>query len=208
MIAEGQVGAQNIASGQAPIRLTRDTSVGVALTRARYAEAVIQKNVFTVATPVAGVDHGATITTTSPFWLQNPATSGVNLEIIDFTFGYVSGTLGAGSLVIVADLAGTITASGGTAVTSVQNYLSNVAGKAKPFSGATLSAAPTYIEPAIFITAMLATTAVLPNAVVCSLDGKFVVPPGMSIGIAGVCGAAGTTPKILIGCTWAEVTTP
>ena len=103
------VGAQNVANGASP-----DFSVGNAGEQlvADYFPSLYNLTkdgkVFTASTAVAGVDHGATLSTAPPFCIYNPVGSGKNLVILAASMGYVSGTLGAG---FIAYAGATVTAA-------------------------------------------------------------------------------------------------
>src|SRR3954463_5957004 len=88
-------------------------------------EAVYRGIAFSASIPPGtGQAHGTAISTTAAFCLANPASSGKNLVLHSIDVGYISGTLGAGVLVLLAhNTSPPITApSGGTAITP-QNQL-------------------------------------------------------------------------------------
>jgi hypothetical protein len=99
---EGVVGAPagQIGDGvERPIRLGKlgELVVGGA---ARYAEAVRRGACFRAQTAVTGVAPGTTISTAAAFSLANPLGSGIDLAIPEVSMGYISGTLGAGSVML------------------------------------------------------------------------------------------------------------
>lgn len=152
----------------------------------------------------AGVAPGTALSTTPPLSLWNPANSGVGLEILKLTCGYLSGTLGAGLLVHLQGAQGT-KPTGGTALTAQSGQLGNSkSGAGQPFTGSTLLQNGTILRPsAIVLSAALASTAVPWPPMVEDIDGEFIVQPGNTWAIQGIT-AAGSTPLVLLGVTWAE----
>lgn len=201
------VGPQTLADGAKALpRLGRSgESVVQHLHGMRY-EIVKRGNVFSAATAVAGVDHGSSLATSPPFCLYNPANSGVELSILSATMGYVSGTLGAGVIVYAVSSNPSGTAPTGTAISPVnQKSFSATGSKAQAFTTATVATAPTLLRPAWNVSAELATTALAAFAVKDDANGEILVPEGGFVVLQGVCGAAGTTPRVMFGMTWEEV---
>lgn len=207
MIFEATKGIQVLSNGsQGPLRLAGDGSVVVSGGYPSYYEMVGDGGaVYSAGTPVTGVAPQTSIGTTVAWWGANPVTSKVNFVPIFFDITFISGTLGAGSFVFVGDLTGAIAIPTVTAITSVANLLSPKTATVKAFSTATLGSAPTYLKPASSISAFTTSTATQPIMLGrIHLDGAFVIPPGTGFGITGVA-AAGTSPLVIISCTWAEI---
>jgi hypothetical protein len=156
----------------------------------------------------SSVAPGTSFGTTPPFALYNPIGSGVNLVIWKVSIGYVSGTLGAGYIGLSANTNTAAAApTGGTVVSITHNFLGNVMGfapKGQPQTGCTLPVAPTVLRPLWTINAMLATTATQPEVEDIDIGGEYVVAPGATISF-GALAAAGSTPLLQFGFSWAEI---
>lgn len=172
----------------------------------RYHEAVSRGRVWTASIAAAGVAPGTAIGTTPALYLHNPIGSGYNLSVLRTTAGYVSGTLGAGSLVYTTNVgAQAVPPTGGTALTPIASLLGNgAAPAAKPGTGQTVAAQSLYRPTGWIIGASLATTAALPVFLTDLVDGEIEIPPGFGLGIQGIA-AAGTTPLMLFSITWEEI---
>lgn len=180
----------------------------VADARGRFHEAASRGTLFHASTAVAGVAPGTALSTTPPMALWNPINSGKLLSIQQVFLGYVSGTLGGGSMVHGLVIGQTTLPTGGAELTPQCGLLANVRGVARAFQGSTLIAAPTILKPSFVLGAGLATTAALPTAPAYDeVDGAIVVPPGAVWAFQGVA-AAGTTPLVLIGASYEEVAIP
>lgn len=174
--------------------------------KGKYAESSMRSNIFVCSTAVAGVAPGTAISTTPPFDLHNPANSGVEVSILRVTVGYVSGTLGAGSLIYTRNTQETVP-SGGTSLTEINARLGVAAGQATCGQGRTIDATPTIIRPSgLVLGASLASTAALPVHLQDDIDGEITVPEGQSFCVEGVA-AGGSSPLIMIGVTWQEIPT-
>lgn len=215
-IMEGRVGpAYALDGNENEGRLTRDSAWVVQEMHGRYTESVyrggananMKGGVFSAATGAAGVAPGTALGTAPPLALWNPLNSGVIVSLIDASLGYISGTLGAGTIVLAGGIAGqaqqTTTPSGGTALTSANNYLGGAAGAGKAFQGSTIAITPTVLRPVFTLGAYLATTAWPGIAVEVPLEGKIQIPPGGIVCLQGI-SAAGSTPLVSLGLTWEE----
>lgn len=175
----------------------------------RFHEAAVWGALFHASTAVAGVAPGTALSTTPPMTIYNPLNSGKLVSIQQVVLGYISGTLGAGTIVHaqVATQAGTLP-TGGTELTPVPALLSNIRPSARVFQGATLVATPTIVRPSFVLGAGTAATAMLPSAeAVDDVDGGIIIPPGVAWCLQGVA-AAGTTPLVLFGVAFEEITIP
>lgn len=176
------------------------------------ADAAKRGEVFFASVAVAGVDHAASFTTTAPFAVYNPEGSGVELELIAVSMGYVSGTLGAGFLGLGRYCQDSLKVipSGTLCVARGSNRLSDPAGgsgdgmKAVPLETVTLTAGTVLVTPVCDIAPKLATTAGGPTPSIFVLPFPIVVPERVAAVLAGVCGAAGTTPRVTLGAFWRE----
>lgn len=172
----------------------------------RYGEAVSRDQVFTACTGITGIAPGTVLSTTPPLILYNPVGSNRNLEVIRSSCGYVSGTLGAGSLVYAGpSVAQPNAPTGGVALTAVCGRLGGAdsASVAVVLQGATLNAVPRILRPAFMLGAALATTAAFPVDASDRVMGEYVVAPGNFICLAGIA-AAGSLPLVLLGFGWRE----
>lgn len=191
----------------APLRADKQGACMTSNMLGFYAEAAARGLKNFVSNAVAGVDHGASLTTTPPIILWNPLNSGKLLSIIRVGLGYVSGTLGAGFIAAAMNYAQPNAPTTGTELTPVNaNGMFTRNPLVRAFTGSTLTAAPTLIRPLFNIAPVLATSAVqMPGEVDAMIDGSIVVPPGCAFAMQGVCGAAGTTPKVAFFIEWDEV---
>ena len=172
----------------------------------RYYEQTRRGRMFVVTTAVAGVAPGTALSTTPPMALHNLAAGSpaVDLSIIQVTIGYVSGTLGAGTLVY-AQVSDAAAPAGGTVLTPIKTYLGQTENStATGHQGSTVDATPTIIRPAFVFGAFLATTAAIVAPLVDDVDGSIIVPPGETFVVEGVA-AGGATPLILISVMWEEI---
>ena len=145
----------------------------------RYYEQTRRGRVFTVTTAVAGVAPGTALSTTPPMALHNlgAGAPAVDLSIIQVTIGYISGTLGAGTI-CYAQVSDAAVPAGGTVLTPISNYLGRVEDtEATGHQGSTVDALPTLIRPAFVLGAFLATTAALVAPLVDDVDGSIIIPP-------------------------------
>jgi uncharacterized membrane protein YqaE (UPF0057 family) len=205
MIAEGMVGPAQVPDGVSrQLRMERTGGQVVSQGHAPNAEAVARGNVMMASNAVAGVAPGTALSTTPPMAVWNPPGSGKNLVILKTALGYVSGTLGAGSIVYAQTPNQTTPPSTGSELVPVNSLIGAAKGVGRAFSGSTLWAAPTIMRPAYILGAALATTALGPSVVNDLIDGAIIVPPGTVFVVQGVT-AAGSTPLVMIGVTWEEV---
>lgn len=162
--------------------------------------------VFHAETAATGVAPGTAVGTTAPFALYNPIGSGVNLVILEAQMGYVSGTLGAGVVHYVVNINPAAAAVTGTAIVPVNAYLGGAASAAAPKTTATLPVTPTLLRPFCSLQASLATSVTQPWQVKDIVNGAIIVTPGCSLSLESTA-AAGTSPLVVFGMTWAEVST-
>ncbi|HYD99853.1 MAG TPA: hypothetical protein VEH84_10750, partial [Alphaproteobacteria bacterium] len=164
----------------------------------------------------SGVAPGTALGTTACLALYNPRGSGKLLSITRVSLGYVSGTLGAGTVFHCANVptdTGAVGAvaspSGGTSL-SVYNRRFGYqvqAASAAPVGlarvGATVTA-PVAIGVFCSLQASLATTAVAPWMMVDDVAGRIVIEPGFCYQLQAVA-AAGSTPLVSPGVEWEEI---
>jgi hypothetical protein len=205
MISELRVGPQINQDGTTCIqRATKDGATTAQDAHGRYYESVVRGATFTAANAVAGVAPGTALSATPPLALWNPPNSGKNLIITWTSVGYVSGTLGAGTIVFAVVPLQTTKPTGGTQLVPQCNLIGSTVGVGIPFTGSTLVATPTIFMPLWTVGAALATTATFPASLAIEVNGTVIVPPGAVLAIQGIA-AAGTTPLVIFALSWEEV---
>lgn len=180
------------------------TTQGVTFDYPDYFEATRDGDVFSATTAVTGVAPGTAIGTTAAYTLQNPAGSGVNLVIIETRMGYISGTLGAGTVNYLYN-GPTTTAATGTAITIVNGKLDGDTSAARAYTTATI-VSPTLLKPFCSLQASLASSVTQPWNVKDEVRGSIIVPPGANLSLHATA-AAGTSPLVIFSMTWMEVGT-
>jgi hypothetical protein len=188
------------------LRGDRDGALVVQLANGRYVEAVRRGAVYIASISAAGVAPGTALSTTPPFTLYNPASSGKLVVPLRTTVGFVSGTLGAGSLVYATNNNPVAAApTGGTGLTAYNQLLGGAQNNAaRAYTGATVPATPTLLRPMCSVGAFTTSTAVPPQPMIDDLDGAFAIKPGCSISVQGIA-AAGTSPLVIIAMSWVEI---
>lgn len=169
----------------------------------RFFDAVDRGVMFCGGTAASGVAPGTSIGTTAAASLYNPLGSGFKAVVYRVSLGYVSGTLGAGVIHYVANTNPKAAATTGTAVTGVNCKFGGAASVCQALTTATLPATPTVLRPFASLGASLASTAVQPWQIWDDVDGEFVVMPGCTLSLEATA-AAGSTPLVVYGWTWAE----
>jgi hypothetical protein len=207
MVADG--GTPSIAPRQGK------TSEGiVSQCHGKYYEATSRGNMYSVTNGVTGQAPGTALGASPPILLYNPAGSGRRLAIKKVTGGFISGTLGAGTVFHCGfTLSGTVGGQSGTApvvgsgaaLTPV-NMDMNAANNsvAVAFAAGTLSANPTPLYPFATINAETAATATNPTQLEEDLDGNIVLEPGSGYCLEGKT-AAGSSPLMSFGIVWEEI---
>lgn len=103
-LAQIQVRVGPVASsdGTTPAaRSTRSASVCVAQTGGKYKEACLRGRMFAASVGASGQAPGTAIGTTAYLTIYNPQNSGYRLVLLRCSNGYISGTLGAGTMYLV-----------------------------------------------------------------------------------------------------------
>ena len=187
-------------------RQTRDLAIVCQDLHGRFYETTYRGNCFIASTGVAGVAQGTALSTTPPFILYNPLNSGVNLAIISASLGFISGTLGAGTIVYaVNNNTAQAAPTGGTSLTPINTLVgNNTLPRGKAFQAATLAATPTILRDFAVIGAFTTSTANMYVPIRDIVDGSILVAPGAAVSLQGVAGA-GTTPLVTLAMTWEEI---
>ena len=170
----------------------------------KFFEAAQRGFLFHGSLAVAGVAPGTALSTAPMMCLWNPPSSGVDLAIQQTWVSYVSGTLGAGSMVHAYVLDQPALPTTGTQLEGICARLSGARPKGRIMTGSTVGATTLILRPSLHLGAALATTATFPFAAYDEVEGSIVIPPGSAWAYQGVA-AAGSTPLILAGVLWAEV---
>jgi hypothetical protein len=206
--AHGKIGPASAGDGvYNALRQGKQGELITSQAHGKYHEAASRGKLFSASIGVAGVAPGTALSTTPAFTLYNPTNSGVILSLKKILVGYVSGTLGAGSLVHAQNASQVAAPTGGTELTPVCALLNGSRGTGKAFTGSTISAASTLIRPSINLGAFLASEASVPGVLQDDLDGSIIVPAGVAYCYQGIA-AAGTTPLLIIAAIWEEITLP
>lgn len=206
MISEGKVGSQLLGEGSsAQLSFGRNNALRVQGAHCGMADPVMRNRVYHSSTAAAGVAPGTVSSTTPPHVLWNPPNSGVVAAVRKVMLGYVSGTLGAGTIGMLFTPQQVSLPSGGTLLVAQNAFLSNAKPQCTSHQGSTLVAAPTLLRPVWYAGPALATTAEFPRNVSELVDGEVVVPPGVAFALQGFAMGAGTTPLVVFGITWEEI---
>jgi hypothetical protein len=211
--ADGTAGPTG-AQGAGPQRFGKTGESVVGQAHGKYYEATSRGNVYSVTNGATGQAPGTVLGTHPAILLYNPAGSGKRLKLMKVTGGYISGTLGAGTIFHSGfTLSGTVGGQSGTApvvgsgaaLTPINMDL-NAANNsvAVSFANGTLSANPVPLYPFATINAELATTATNPTQLEEDLDGNLVLEPGSGYCLEAIA-AAGSTPLMSFGVLWEEV---
>lgn len=159
-----------------------------------------RQNLISVCTAAGGVAPGTVMGATPPLTVWNPLGSKLRLILVRGEYGYISGTLGAGTIVYGAIAqAAAPTIGGGSDITA--QIVSGIFGTAaaanavaagvKAYQGATLSGTPAIIKPAIILNA--SPVAAQPGFE----EGMIGITPGNALSMQGIA-AAGTSPLVLL----------
>lgn len=187
-----------------PMRLDKTGAVVTTGAHSSNAETVMRGNAFIASQAVTGVAPGTALGTTPPLALWNPTGSGINLVVMKAYLGYISGTLGAGT-VCLAQVTQAAAPTSGTEIVPVNALLGGPRGIGRAFTGSTVAATPTIVRPSFAIGAFLASTALVPGLLKDDIDGEIVVAPGNCLVMQAVA-AAGSTPLTIMSIEWEEVT--
>lgn len=201
----GVVGSVARADGDGgAVRLCRTGEVAVSSAHARFQEAVIRGNCYSANTAATGVAPGTAIGTTGAFTLHNLIGSGKRLVILRASMGYISGTLGAGTVHYLGNNSAAAVPTG-TAITPVNLATFEAAGSAaRAFTTSTITA-PALLGNFCSMGASLASTAIAPWQVVDEVDGLYSINPGCSLTLHATA-AGGSSPVVVFGMQWEEVT--
>jgi hypothetical protein len=205
MLAEMKTGIA--VSGDGAVGPMRGDKVGAAVmtpAHAQYVEPCYRQMIMMASNAVAGVAHGTAFSVTPPLALWNPPSSGRSLAVLRLSLGYVSGTLGAGTIAL-GQIASQVTVpTTGTEITPVCTCIGYPRGVGRAFTGSTFVSAPTILRPAWNIGPMLATSVYQPSDSDVLVDGGIVLPPGTAIALQGIA-TAGTSPLVIFSIVYEEL---
>lgn len=206
MQLDGVNGLINVTDGATgPFRRSR---TGAMLILDELYDAALRGLVYTASTAVGGVAPGTAFSTTPPYTLYNPISSTIDVVVLRASLGYISGTLGAGTVFWgVNTNTAQAAPSGGTELTPVNNRIGLTRGSARVFQASTLAVAPSVFRPFCSLTALLATTAVQPYQVVEYVDGELCVEPGAALSLQATA-AGGSSPLVALAVSWLELKRP
>ena len=206
----GYVGSQSLSDGgtTAQVRQDKYGSLVTASGRALAAEQTGRGLTYAAFIPPGtGQAPGTAIGTTACFTLALASGAAYRLVVRKIMVGYISGTLGAGVLALLAHFSasGSITApSGGTAITPTNMVLGNGGtSQANCRFNNTVPATGLMVRSVASLQASLASTAVAPWVVIDPVDGEVIVGAGQAVSLQGIA-AAGTSPLITAGMIWTE----
>jgi hypothetical protein len=205
MLAELKTGLQVLADGaQSMLRGDRTGAAVMTQAHGNYAEPSRQGVLMTACNAVAGVAPGTALSTTPPICIWNPPSSGKLLSVLKTAVGYVSGTLGAGTIVYAVNPAQTTVPTTGTELVPLNELIGAPRGVGRAFTGSTIAAAGTILRPSYIMGAFLATSVIQPVDVIDVVDGSIMIAQGTCFIMQGVA-AAGTTPLVILSVTWEEI---
>jgi hypothetical protein len=172
----------------------------------KYYEAAHRGVLFSACEQGTGIAPGTALGTTALLSLYNPTGSGKRLVIKKVAVGYISGTLGAGTLYHCVNSTTTQTApSGGTLLTTQPSDVGNAPASVGVARVNSTVVQPLAYRPLAIIGAATAALTAFPAVCFEDVDGEIVIEPGCSYQLQAVA-AAGTSPKVSPSVTWEEAT--
>jgi hypothetical protein len=178
MLIQGQVGpivsTTSVSPGiNAPMRQGNMGDQIVSQYMGRYSEATYRRQTFTIANQ-AGVTHSAALTTSFiGICVGNPASSTVNLHILNFGWSLIVALAANASIGIMTGV-GTVT----SALTPRNRYVGGAAGQGLATGGMTLPGTPVLEQVFGFAGSTLAVTSWQPSGLTnVDLGGSLILPP-------------------------------
>jgi hypothetical protein len=208
-VVTGHVGPVYVPDGteSQPFRQAWKGEIVTAPYGGKYKEAVRRGNCYSGTTAVTGVAPGTALGTTAAFALYNPAGTGKYLHVMTLSMGLISGTIGAGAILITSD--GTTTAvPTGTAITPRNlNFGASNSSIATCLTTATITTNAAKMVGILCSLNQLvvATTAVNSEMITRDVEGLYCIAPGCLLTLHGTA-AAGSTPLVIFNATWEEET--
>lgn len=162
---------------------------------------------FAASTPATGVAPGTAIGTTAAHTLYNPKGSGKLLIPVMCSMGYISGTLGAGTVWLLANIDATAAAVSGTLNQALRTRygqsgsLASQGNTGLSYTTATLPLTPSIVRPLFSIGG----TPLQPfSADGGVLEGIHMIEPGCALSMHATA-AAGAAPLVAFGMVWIEI---
>lgn len=208
VVAQGRVGP--ISSGDGPnssLRLGKTGALISAQAHGKFFEGASRGKYHFASIGAAGVAPGTALSTSPAFQIWNPSNSGILVAIKAVYVGYISGTLGAGTLVHSLNTAQPSAPTGGTELTPQCALLNTSRATARAFTGSTIAATSVLIRPSMSMGAALASSAAFPSIVVDEVEGSIVIPAGVVWCYQGIA-AAGSTPLLAFAALYEEIPVP
>ena len=187
-----------IANGATNVQFTQDNQGNQLFSEyhARYYNAAYQGNLFSVANQAAVTTSSTLNTTFTGLSLANPATSGVNLVLLQFYCAQFA--VGAAAVVSIAGGSGVAAGS-----LTVRNALVGTSAKTATIASASATiTAPILLRPVGSVGSLATTGYGLSQSIVADLGGSIIVPPGNI-----VCSdtSVATTSALIFGFLWQEI---
>ncbi len=189
------------------LRLGKSMEMIMQQAHGKYYEAASRGKLYSACIGAAGVAPGTALSTAPAMTIYNPSNSGILVAIKKVSVGYLSGTLGAGMFVHSQNASQVAAPTSGTELVPVCALLNGSRGTAKAFTGSTISATSTIVRPSISVGAFLATEASVPGYLSDEVDGSIVIPAGVAYCYQGIM-AGGSTPLVIIGVMYEEISVP
>ena len=203
--AFGAVGPAQVGDGSiAPVRLDNTGNMVLHTTHGQYFEAAGRGGMFVASQAVGGVAPGTALADAPALALWNPPGSGVLCVIQQVWVGYVSGTLGAGTLVHAVNPSQRTAPTGGTEITPTGAFLGVMRSKTRAYTASTVSATLVILRASLHLGAALASTATFPAVAYDEVNGSIVIPPAAVWAYHGVA-AAGSTPLTIMSVLFEEI---
>jgi hypothetical protein len=184
-----------------------DSELVVTELHGKYYEVCRLGNIFFACMTAGVILPAPAATAANPFTLANPAGSGKNVVPISFdlVFTIMPGTPVVGTYGLYVNTNVVAAAVTGTAIVPVPGFLgSNFQPVAKPFSTATVPAAPTFLMP--FSTKLTGAATTIPNlpSYHIDFDGRVILGPGSAI-TPQQTAADTTNATVICAMCWEEV---
>ncbi len=209
VLINGQPGIQTVADGAPGIaRMDHQAALVVQEAAPVLTEAVYRGIAFSASVPPGtGVVATAAIAATGAmFTLANPATSGKNLVLWEFNYGFVSGTMSSGTIFLLAHNTATpiVAPANGTAITPQNQLLAfGTASVANCRFNNTVPATGLVLRNLWNIGIQIPATAAFAATAQYLVHGSLLVAPGTAVSVQAV-SAAVTTGLCVIGAVWLE----
>jgi hypothetical protein len=205
MLMEIKEGLSNLLGGATGVaRASRTGAQVVTHGHGNYTEPATKGAIMEACTPVAGIAPGTALSTSPPLTLWNPPSSGKNLAILKSYMGFISGTLGGGSLVYAVVPSQVTVPSGGTELVPLCSNVGFPRGVGRVFQSSVVSAVPTIMRPAFILGSFLNTSVAPPDPSFDHVEGAIIVPPGACLCLQAIA-AAGTSPLVLLALIYEEL---